>query len=65
MISSSVMVCQQFMATNQVLSFLRQLRSRTSLDLSLFSAKATDFNRSRENLPSGKRKDVSITCGTC
>jgi hypothetical protein len=49
------------MATNHVLSFLRQLRSNTSLDLSPPRAERTDCNRSRENLPSGKRKDVIIT----
>ena len=61
-ISISVMVCQRFMATNQVLSFRRQLRSKTSLDRSPPSADRTDSSRSLENLPSGKRNDVMITC---
>ena len=55
------MVCQRFIATNQVLSFRRQLRSKTSLDLSPPSADRTDSSLSLENLPSGKRNDVMIT----
>ena len=55
------MVCHRFMATNQVSSFLRQLRSRTSFDLSPPRAEMMDCNRSEENLPSGKRKDVMMT----
>jgi hypothetical protein len=49
------------MATNHVLSFLRQLRSKTSLDLSPPRAVRTDCNRTSENLPSGKRKEVITT----
>jgi hypothetical protein len=40
-ISISVMVCHLFIATNQVVSFRRQLRSMTSLFLSLPKATST------------------------
>ena len=61
LISISVMVCQRSIATNQVSSFLRQLKSKTSFDLSPPRAESTDWSRSRENLPSGKRNEVMIT----
>lgn len=51
------------MATNHVFPFFRQLRSRTSFDGSFPSDDRTDLSLSRENLPSGKRKDVIITFG--
>jgi hypothetical protein len=60
-ISSSVIVCHRFIATNHVLAFLRQLRSKTSLDISFPNDERTAFSRSRENLPSGKRKEVMMT----
>lgn len=60
-ISISVSVCHLFIATNQVSAFRRQLRSMTSLLLSLSNDKRTDSSRSRENLPLGKRNDVIMT----
>ena len=59
--SISVIVCHLFIATNQVLSFLRQLRSMTSFSLSPSRAATTESRRSWENFPSGKRKDVIMT----
>jgi hypothetical protein len=44
--SISVMVCHLFIATNQVSSFLRQLRSMTSSSLSSSSAERTELRRS-------------------
>lgn len=55
------MVCHLFIATNQVSSFFRQLRSMTSFSLSPSSAARTELSRSCENFPSGKRKDVIMT----
>lgn len=47
-ISNSVIVCHLFMATNQVSSLRRQLRSITSLDVLLSRAERTASSRSRE-----------------
>src|SRR5271155_52889 len=52
------MVCHLFIATNQVVPLRRQLRSMTSLLLSLSRALRTFWSRSREKRPDGKRKDV-------
>lgn len=60
-ISISVIVCHLFIATNQVSSLRLQERSRTSFDLSLPSVLRIDCNLANSNLPSGKRKDVTIT----
>lgn len=49
------------MATNHVFPFLRQLKSRTNFEGSFSNDERTDLSLSRENLPSGKRKDVIIT----
>lgn len=59
--SISVRVCHLFMATNQVAPLRRQLKSMTSLEVSLSRAASTDLRRSRENLPSGKRNEVIMT----
>lgn len=57
----SVMVCHLSIATRHPPSTRRQLRSMTSLLLSLSSAARTDCRRSRANVPEGKRKDVMMT----
>ena len=49
------------MATNHVLPFFRQLKSKTSFDLSSPRAERIAFKRSGEKLPSGNRYDVMIT----
>lgn len=59
--SISVIVCHLFIATNQVSSFLRQLRSMTSFSLSPPRAASTKSRCSCENLPEGKRKEVMMT----
>lgn len=61
MISISVIVCHLFMATNHVEPFLRQLRSTTSLSLSLSRAARTDSSLSRLKRPAGNKKEVMIT----
>lgn len=55
LISMSVMVCHLFMATNQVVPRLRQLRSMTNFDLSLSSDSNTACNRSIEKVAFGNR----------
>jgi len=60
-ISISVIVCHLFMATNQVSPFRLQLRSMTSLDVSLPRDERTDFKRSSEKRPLGNRKEVMMT----
>lgn len=55
------MVCHLFMATYQVSSLRRQLRSMTSFVLSLSNEASTACNLSRENWPLGKRNDVMMT----
>lgn len=59
--SISVMVCHLFIATNQVSSLLRQLRSMTSFSLSPPRDSNTEFSRSWENFPLGNRKEVMMT----
>ena len=58
----SVIFCHLFMATCHVFSpVFRQLRSMTSLFLSLPSAFNTASNLSWLNLPSGNKYDVTMT----
>jgi hypothetical protein len=55
------MVCHLLVATNHLSSFRRQLRSMTSLLLSLSSADRTARRRSLLKTLSGKRYDVMMT----
>lgn len=60
-ISKSVTVCHLSVATNQESPFRRQLRSMTSLSLSLFREARRASRRGCEKVPAGKRCDVIIT----
>ena len=65
--SMSVIVCHLFMATNHVCLTRLQLRSMTSLVLSLSRLARTRLRCAREKAPEGKRKEVMMTYGalTC
>ena len=59
--SMSVIVCHLFIATYQVCLTRLQLRSMTSLLLSLSRLARTLVRRPREKVPDGKRKEVMMT----
>lgn len=61
-IAKSVTVCHLSVATFQPFPTFRQLRSITSLDLSLCSAANTACSRCIENTAEGNRNDVIMTC---
>ncbi len=61
LISYSVNVCHLFIATTQVLPFLRQLKSITSLFRSCPNAARRLMRRSWENFASGNRYEVTMT----
>ncbi len=60
-ISISVIVCHLSIATNHFLSFLRQLRSITSLFRSSPRVSRIFSRRASEKRPEGNRKEVMMT----